>query len=390
MSKFIVFGITAPIGCDKKIIYDFFKEKKEEFNYEYNKPIVLSDILKDLTPDDTQGDRFTKLINTGNELRKIFKCNEVLAIYAITKIISELLTKKDVKKTQVFVVSSLKHNDEVEALKKTFGINFFLIGLSSSKEIRSHCMIADGLNEKEIADLNSRNENENIPHGQQMEKIYKKSDIFVDIDNEKNCKEEMQRFLELLYGHPFHTPKKNEFFMYLAYATSTRSASYSRQIGAAIVSERNELISIGCNEVSKCGGGQYWPDDNPDHREFKSSQVKSTNKMEIDKIVKDILSKITVTKDKDESNQNHTRIQECIERSSIYEVIEFFREEHAEAEAISSCARNGRSTLKAKLYCTTLPCHLCLKAIISAGIKEVFFIEPYPKSKTYLFELFSK
>lgn len=94
MSKFIVFGITAPIGCDKTIIYDFFREKKEEFNYEYNEAIVLSDILKDLTPDDTQGDRFTKLINTGNELRKTSKRNEVLAINAITTIISELLKKK--------------------------------------------------------------------------------------------------------------------------------------------------------------------------------------------------------------------------------------------------------------------------------------------------------
>ena len=39
-----------------------------------------------------------------------------------------------------------------------------------------------------------------------------------------------------------------------------------------------------------------------------------------------------------------------------------------------------------KQSCTTLPCHLCLKAIITAGIQEVYYIEPYSKSKIKLFE----
>lgn len=34
------------------------------------------------------------------------------------------------------------------------------------------------------------------------------------------------------------------------------------------------------------------------------------------------------------------------------------------------------------LYCTTYPCHLCARHIISSGIGSVVYIEPYPKSLT--------
>ena len=38
------------------------------------------------------------------------------------------------------------------------------------------------------------------------------------------------------------------------------------------------------------------------------------------------------------------------------------------------------STQGAILYSTTFPCHECAKMIIGAGIVEVHYIEPYPKS----------
>ncbi|QIR39212.1 dCMP deaminase family protein [Tolypothrix sp. PCC 7910] len=46
---------------------------------------------------------------------------------------------------------------------------------------------------------------------------------------------------------------------------------------------------------------------------------------------------------------------------------------HAEANAISQAARHGISTEGASIYVTLEPCLSCLKLIISAGIKEVFY-----------------
>ncbi|WP_069790957.1 deoxycytidylate deaminase [Cyanobacterium sp. IPPAS B-1200] len=46
---------------------------------------------------------------------------------------------------------------------------------------------------------------------------------------------------------------------------------------------------------------------------------------------------------------------------------------HAEANAIARAARHGISTQGATIYVTLEPCISCLKLIISAGIREVFY-----------------
>ncbi|MBD2294052.1 dCMP deaminase family protein [Anabaena sphaerica FACHB-251] len=46
---------------------------------------------------------------------------------------------------------------------------------------------------------------------------------------------------------------------------------------------------------------------------------------------------------------------------------------HAEANAIAQAAKYGISTESASIYVTLEPCLSCLKLIISAGIKEVFY-----------------
>ena len=46
---------------------------------------------------------------------------------------------------------------------------------------------------------------------------------------------------------------------------------------------------------------------------------------------------------------------------------------HAEANAIAQAAKHGISTDGASIYVTLEPCISCLKLIISAGIKEVFY-----------------
>jgi dCMP deaminase len=49
------------------------------------------------------------------------------------------------------------------------------------------------------------------------------------------------------------------------------------------------------------------------------------------------------------------------------------RSVHAEANAIAQAAKHGISTSGASIYVTLEPCLTCLKLIISAGIKEVFY-----------------
>lgn len=57
---------------------------------------------------------------------------------------------------------------------------------------------------------------------------------------------------------------------------------------------------------------------------------------------------------------------------------------HAEANAIAQAAKHGISTEGASIYVTLEPCLSCLKLIISAGIKEVFYETSFNKGQKAL------
>lgn len=67
--------------------------------------------------------------------------------------------------------------------------------------------------------------------------------------------------------------------------------------------------------------------------------------------------------------------------SGLKDLIEFSRSIHAEMHAIlRGLQQSGSDVIGGTIYVTTYPCHSCARHIIAAGIKEVFFIEPYRKS----------
>ncbi|MBA4390830.1 MAG: cytidine deaminase [Syntrophus sp. (in: bacteria)] len=51
---------------------------------------------------------------------------------------------------------------------------------------------------------------------------------------------------------------------------------------------------------------------------------------------------------------------------------------HAEQNAIIQAAYHGVRINRAYLYCTHLPCSICIKMLINAGIEKVFYLEGYP------------
>ncbi len=51
---------------------------------------------------------------------------------------------------------------------------------------------------------------------------------------------------------------------------------------------------------------------------------------------------------------------------------------HAEQNAIIQAAYHGVSINGAHLYSTHLPCSICIKMVINAGISKVFYLDGYP------------
>jgi dCMP deaminase len=50
---------------------------------------------------------------------------------------------------------------------------------------------------------------------------------------------------------------------------------------------------------------------------------------------------------------------------------------HAEQNAILQAAHHGVSIDSADIYCTNLPCIICTKMIINAGIRRVYYLDGY-------------
>jgi dCMP deaminase len=50
---------------------------------------------------------------------------------------------------------------------------------------------------------------------------------------------------------------------------------------------------------------------------------------------------------------------------------------HAEQNAIIQAAFHGVSIREADIYCTNLPCVICAKMLINAGIRRIIYLEGY-------------
>lgn len=164
-----------------------------------------------------------------------------------------------------------------------------------------------------------------------------------------------------------------EYGLYIAKTASLRTLDLSRQVGAAIFSERGEVIALGANEVPRAGGGTYWCDDPEDDRDHKRRIDSNENRKR--ELLREVLS-IAAPGVEPDALMRDPRIRE----SQFMDALEYGRIIHAEMSAITDAARNGRPLKGATLYCTTFPCHMCAKHIVAAGISKVIFLEPYPKS----------
>ena len=58
---------------------------------------------------------------------------------------------------------------------------------------------------------------------------------------------------------------------------------------------------------------------------------------------------------------------------------------HAEQNAIIQAAYHGICIKGSTLFCTTLPCSICFKMLINAGILEIVYEEGYPDELTEAF-----
>ena len=314
-----------------------------------------------------------------------------------------------------YVLSQLKHPKEIETLRRVYGLAFAVIAGHAPLELRVKWLAdeiarvdgkASADNEivshaRTLVDTDDKEDNpadESRSLGQDTRDAYPMADYFADCAARHNVT--VTRFIELLFGHPLHTPTVDEVAMHQAQSVALRSSDERRQVGAVVVrrfeqsrdglTEDAAVVASGMNEVPRRGGGYYWCEDSPDCRDQALRALPSEGDRE-DRLKVDILREIAGRlKGGGWLSQEHAGQDEAalarellklLNRSRFTEIGEFRRQVHAEMAAIVDAAMRGVAIRGAHMYVTTFPCHACAKHIIAAGIEKVVYLEPYPKSR---------
>ncbi len=382
----LVFGVAAATGTNlEPFVADFSALLKK---YEYEPVSVrLTALLQEHVLEtgsvswQDEGERLAKLMDAGDFLREKLRRGDAMALIATLGITAHRRDAK-LKKPAAYVVRQLKHPEEVATLRRVYGDRFFLISLYSTfSERLRHLTGLRNIKDDTARSLMRRDEeDERRTLGQRTRDTFELGDVFFRLD-EKNYSQtqtEAERFLDLVFGKPDLSPRLHEHAMYLAYAASLRSADLSRQVGASIITEIGDVLAVGANDVPTAGGGQYWPgkSDKRDH----ALGYDSNQKHKI-RIARDVFER--THPDKKDDHTAFAGFLDALDGSLLFDITEYGRAVHAEMSAIGSCHRNGIRTTGARLFSTTFPCHNCAKHIVDAGLREVQYVEAYPKSQAW-------
>lgn len=376
----IIFGIVSAVGTESRRVIEPLANRLKTYGYSVT-AIKVSELLDgDKEPEYV---RIKALMAAGDSLRAKSNNNAILAEGVAWRVGQA----RGGQHRRAYVVDSLKRPEEVELLRKIYAQGFFTIGIHSDLRRRLNYLIDDkGLKPRQAEELTKIDEDENVPHGQRTRDTYHLADFFVNLgQNEDHVKNMIERFLELIFSHPYKNPTFDEFAMFMAFCSSIPSSELSRQVGA-VLTRNNSIVSTGTNECPKSQGGQYWAvcdsrtgviDDEPQGKEY--TQERDSNRFEKGEIISGIVE--ALVRDGVVKSGDELQIRDVLEASRIRDLTEFGRVVHAEMNALLACSRVGISTQGTTMYSTTFPCHNCAKHIVAAGVVRVVYVEPYPKSK---------
>lgn len=411
----LFFALVAPIGSDLDQVIVALSSQLKLFGYD-TEVVHVTDIIPIIDPTvqkqfSSLYERYDTLINRANQLREQFDDDALMAVltfFIIQGIRNKRNQDPNTKNSPVaYIIRQFKRPEEIALFREVYGKQVFQISAYADSDLRrmrlatkmrdedpSKTRISEF--EHQALQLLNRDEHESsIIHGQRLRDVFPLADVFIDATSFETTKITLERFLKIIFGYNFHSPSREEYGMYIAKSASLRSVDLSRQVGAAVFSKRGEVKVLGCNEVPSPNGGTYWEDDKGDTREFHGRN--DTNEDFKHRLLSDLLknlSSVGIVDKKYASMKSRDFLRsikkdkgvELDKRLLMMDIIEYGRIIHAEMNAITDAARKGVSLEGTTLYCTTFPCHLCAKHIISSGINRVVYIEPYPKS--YVSELY--
>src|SRR5882724_12585534 len=305
----LVFGLIGAVGTDLQLVSQTLSQHLQRVGYASHE-IRVSSLLHSLDSyaslaspaSRSEYERIKAHMQAGNELRSLAGSGDILALMCVAQI-RQLRrefggTEQERSPTPLprtaYIIRSIKHPSEINALSDIYGRSFFVVSTYSPRGRRVSSLaasIADSEGNPDHTSCRDRaeelirideDEGDQATLGQSVRDSFPQGDVFVDSRSRDRLNANLERFVDAVFANPFVTPTRDEFGMYHANSAALRSADLGRQVGAAIATEDGDVIAIGCNDVPKAGGGLYWAGDQPDGRDFQEgfdSAVKFRDKI---------------------------------------------------------------------------------------------------------------
>lgn len=386
----------------RKIIQytDKVKEKKEKFRG-ILKNCVIEEIVKNKEgkKEKRVSNLYTKFMQTvGNNLRSSGEYdkseemagNEIAVAKRIDYIVKlirqyEKLANPASEKVRI-CIDALRNSVEIQFFRDRYRA-FYSFAVNTEDNYRQNRL---GMNKREIQSLDAIEypDKNSIFYHQNIQACIEISDVYLYNPNVQNHKyyeltEQLLKYIALILQPGLITPTHLERCMQLAFNAKYNSGCLSRQVGAVVTGEDFSVRSVGWNDVPK---GQVpcnlrCVEDycrNKDEETFSEYELNEELFGEVMNNVNRLLQKKAIKEKKagkcyaycfkdiyngitGKPNQVHTR--------SL----------HAEENAFLQISKYGGAGIQGgKLFTTASPCELCAKKAYQLGIKEIYYIDPYP------------
>lgn len=393
-------GLVCAAGTDLTEARNQLKAQLSVVGYNHQE-IKVSSLISELIKVPEASDeyiRISDLMRAGDCLRELSDNGQGVATAIVTDI-RRRRPSETLPSSTAYIIDSLKNPSEIALLDQVYGRNYYTVSVFLPREDRvtnlqqkiakSRHQPPETIHRDLAEELVNEDEKGSGKKSQNVRDSFPRADFFINGAGDVSA--QIKRFVELIFQEPYSTPTVDEYHMFVAKAAALRSCDLSRQVGAVIVDQFKSIVSTGCNEVPYPGGGFYYEGRTAgilDNRDFKKGH--DPNWIEIQRSLIELIGvlkgagHISIDENPAKISEDllYGKYKELMSNARIRNLIEFGRVVHAEMHAITQASSVGRSVNGATMYCTTFPCHGCARHIISAGLAEVVFIEPYPKSLT--------
>lgn len=283
-------------------------------------------------------------------------------------------------------IDAIRNANESNYLKDKYR-SYYLFSINveeTERRKRLEGLNVDEKNSLDNVEYKSKLELGEFFYHQNIANCFEMADVHLVNEEVKNEKMffltwQLVKYITLMIHPGLITPSAIERCMQLAYSVKYNSGCLSRQVGAVVTDPDYAIKAVGWNEVpmgqlscslrdvdSFCKGNMK-----ECYSQFEYEDTTFRKAMDY---INDNIGKI---------NLHGRKFSYCFkdiyngyknEKNQVYT-----RALHAEENAFLQISRYGGQGIKGGfLFCTASPCELCAKKAYQLGIKNIYYIDPYP------------